>query len=128
MEEAERPVRAQSGKIGPHDEQKLGKVRIVGEICPERTDGAMVVGPERTGLAGTALRASHRGSELAETWFHVRSLAREPTGAIRDGAARRCGLLPNPYGAGTVHQAREPSSSTSTGTASEGGGFSVTPR
>ena len=75
MEEAERPVRARSSKIGPHVEHKLGKVRVAGEVRPERTDGAMVIGPERTALARTAVRASHRISELAETWFHVPSVA-----------------------------------------------------
>ena len=65
----------------PHEE--IDKIRIAAEVRPERSDHALIVDPEGTGVAGTAPFTPSREFELANPFFHGQSVARRCRAGIR---------------------------------------------
>jgi hypothetical protein len=91
VDETKHAARVLPNEVTPKAEQELDELRVVPEVGRERSNDAVVIGPERARVAGTGLVTTRRVLEMTVEYFHARSLTRAARPAIGACAASRCG-------------------------------------
>jgi hypothetical protein len=91
VDDAKHATRVVPSEVVPKAEEELHQVRVAAEVGPEGGDGAVVVGPERAGVAWAELVAARRVLERTVTWFHAVSLPGGASPTIGGAAASCCG-------------------------------------